>query len=140
MIKWRNDYSCFDRTIDDQHLKIFEMINQMLAIVDLDDGFDHYDEILGLLEEVKNYTVYHFSHEEKLFEQEGYDSFSTKLHVLEHKSFIKKVSEIAIDEIDEDQTMAVRKVLDFLCTWLEQHILDTDRKFGQFLKDKSLAV
>ncbi|MCX7771604.1 MAG: bacteriohemerythrin [Clostridia bacterium] len=137
IIKWKDDYSCYDLTIDQQHKKLIDMINQMSEIVELNDGCDRYDEIIELFEELKSYTVYHFNHEEELFDQNQYDSFNIKIQKLEHKSFINKVSAINLREVDEDQIGAVRKILDFLSVWLDHHILVTDRKFGAFLQENA---
>jgi hemerythrin len=136
IIKWRDEYSCYDPVIDEQHRKLMELINQMNDIADLDDGYDHYDEIVELFNGLKEYAVYHFNYEESQFEAQGYDSFNTKIQVLEHKSFVNKVAAIDLYELDENQNETVRSVLDFLSKWLDHHILDTDKRFGEFLKEK----
>ncbi len=65
VIKWRDEYSCYDETIDMQHRKLIELINDMNEIAKLDDGLDRYDEMVSIFEELKDYAVYHFGHEEK---------------------------------------------------------------------------
>lgn len=137
IIKWREEYSCYEANIDEQHRKLIDMINQMNEIAELDDSYDHYDEIVKLFNGLKEYTVYHFDHEEALMKQKGYDSFNIKIQVLEHKSFINKVAAINLYELDENQAQTVRKVLDFLSHWLDQHILGTDKKFGEYIKENA---
>ena len=135
MIKWKDEYSCYEPVIDEQHRKLIDLINAMDELVSLDDGFDRYDEIITIFDELKSYTVYHFQYEEETFEKYGYDSFNIKIQKLEHKSLIREASAINFKEIDEDQSTAVKNVLEFLGKWLTQHILDTDKKFGEFLKE-----
>ncbi len=137
MIKWKKEYSCYDSTIDEQHMKMIDMINQMSEIASIDDGYDRYDEIVKIFNGLKDYTVYHFNHEEGLFDQHGYDSFNIKIQKLEHKSFINKVAAINLYQLDENQTETVRSVLEFLSKWLDHHILVTDRKFGSFLEENA---
>lgn len=139
MIKWKKEYSCYDATIDEQHMKMIEMINQMSEIASIDDDFDHYDEIVEIFEGLKDYTIYHFNHEESLFDQHGYDSFNTKIQKLEHKSFINKVAAINLYQLDENQNETVKSVLEFLGKWLDHHILVTDKKFGSFLEENAKA-
>lgn len=140
IIKWRDEYSCFEPTIDAQHAKMIDMINEMNEVfVLVEDGVDSYDKIVELFNGLKDYAVYHFNQEEKLFEEHGYDSFNTKIQTLEHKSFINKVAAINLYDLDEKQQETVGSILDFLSKWLDHHILVIDRKFGEFLRDKEKA-
>ncbi len=136
-MKWKDEYSCYDSNIDRQHMKLIELIDKMEEILDLNDNFDHYDEIVVIFSELKEYTVYHFTYEEELMEKSNYDSSSIKIQKLEHKSFIKKIDGIDFAEIDENQIESVRQILDFTAKWIDQHILRTDRNFGMFLQEKA---
>jgi hemerythrin len=138
IIKWKDEYSCYDPVIDEQHAKMIDMINEMNEIAQLvEDGVDSYDRIVELFNELKDYAVYHFGHEEKMFEETGYDAFNTKIQKLEHKSFGHKVMAINLYELDENQHETVSSILDFLSKWLDHHILHIDKKFGDFLRDKT---
>lgn len=137
IIKWKDEYSCYDPTIDEQHKKMIDMINQMNSIVELGDKYDHYDELISLFEELKKYTSYHFTYEEKMFEETGYDSFNIKIQKLEHKSFVHKIAGINLYELDENQIGTAEEVLDFLSRWLDKHILGTDKRFGEYLREKA---
>lgn len=137
IIKWKEEYSCYDPVIDEQHKRLMDIINQMNEIAELSDEYDHYDEIVALFNELKEYTIYHFNHEETMFKEHGYDSFNTKIQELEHKSFVNKVAAIDLYDLDENQAETVRSVLDFLSKWLDHHILETDKRFGEFLKEKA---
>ncbi len=134
MLNWRDEFTCNNEDIDKQHKRLFELINDLYGFVKVKDGHDRYDEIVDIFRELSDYTVYHFGHEEGLFEKHGYDPINTKLHKLEHKSFINKVSEIDLDKVDENQRGISMEVVLFAAKWVEQHILDTDLKFAAFLK------
>lgn len=135
MIKWKDDYSCYENSIDEQHKRMIDMINQMNEIAEMNDGHDRYDEIIEVFKGLTEYTEYHFSSEEKLFEKYSYGAFDTKIQKLEHKSFFHKVKAINLYDLEEDQTNTVRKVVEFLSKWLDQHILVTDKRFGEFLRE-----
>ncbi|NMA65147.1 MAG: hemerythrin family protein [Clostridiaceae bacterium] len=140
VIKWNDKYSCYDETIDLQHKKLIEMINEINEIAELDDGIDRYDEIVKIFEGLKDYAVYHFGYEEKMFAETGYDSFNTKIQQLEHKGFVKKIESINLYDLDENQIGTVKDLLDFLSKWLDHHILVVDLKFGEFLKEKDAGL
>lgn len=135
MFKWKEEFSCFNREMDMQHKKLLELITSLYDIVKLKDNYDHYDEIAQIFKELSEYTVYHFGYEEELFDKYNYDSINKKLHKLEHKSFINKVSAIDLDEMDENQRGMSIEVVMFVAKWVEEHILETDRKFGRFMKE-----
>ncbi|HHY64817.1 MAG TPA: hemerythrin family protein [Clostridiaceae bacterium] len=138
VIKWKDEYSCYDPVIDAQHAKLIDLINEMNDVAKLvEDGIDSYDELVSIFNELKDYAVYHFSHEEKMFEEHGYDSFNIKVQKIEHDNFKNKVSAINIYDLDENQDETVRSILDFLSKWLDHHILKIDKKFGEFLRDKN---
>jgi len=138
IIKWKDEYSCYDPVIDAQHAKLIELINEMNEVAKLvEDGIDSYDKLVELFNELKDYAVYHFDHEEKMFAEHGYDAFNTKIQSLEHKSFKNKVSSINMYDLDENQDETVMSILDFLSKWLDHHILKVDKTFGEFLKSKN---
>lgn len=137
-MKWKEEFSCFDLEIDNQHKKLFDLLSELFEIVKLKDSCDRYDEIMEIFQELGEYTLYHFNHEETLFEKYNYDSINKKIHILEHKTFIEKVNQINPNSIDEDQNGISLEIVLFLAKWVEDHILQTDKKFGEFLNKLKL--
>lgn len=136
IIKWKPEFSCYDRTIDEQHKKMIDMINEMYELSLYDDHIDRYDSIVEIFSSLTDYAIYHFGHEEKLFKEHDYDSFNTKVQIHEHKSFINKVATMSLYDLDENQNKTISTMLDFLSKWLEHHILLIDKRFVEFLKEK----
>lgn len=134
MFEWKSEYTCYNEDIDSQHKKLLVLVSQLYEIVRLKDGFDHFDEIIAIFNELSEYTVYHFSFEEELFSKYNYDEKEIKLHKLEHSSFINKVSEIDLREVDENQRGISLEIVMFIIKWIEDHILATDKKFGDYYK------
>lgn len=58
--------------IDDEHSRLFEIIREANELINAELLHDKYDEIVRLLEELKNYTEFHFSDEERLMESIQY--------------------------------------------------------------------
>ena len=88
------------------------------------------------LDELLDYTKYHFTREEELMRLNQYPGYEA--HRQLHESMIKNVSQY-IDEYRVDKTRTVDQVLSFLKTWLITHIKGCDREYMPFLKIKDLA-
>lgn len=131
MFKWKDSYSCNIRQIDEQHKKLFELANKIYNIVLLDDKYDHFDEIVGTIRTLKEYTVFHFSYEEEVMRKYEYGDVDN--HKIEHEAFIKKISSINEEKIDEKQKSFLMDLLEFVVNWIENHILKSDLKYKDYL-------
>lgn len=134
--KWKDEYSCGIAEIDSQHKKLFEIGTRLYDLASLDDRFDHYDEIVNTLEELRDYTVYHFGYEEKLMEKHGYSHLET--HKIEHDFFVKKLVRLEKKDFDADQGKAVVEMLEFVSSWIAAHILKTDFNYREFFSGKGV--
>lgn len=133
MFEWKSEYSLNIAEIDKQHKRLFELIGQLYQIAKVDDGYDHYDEIKAVFNELSDYTVYHFGYEEKLLAQYNYDSHETKIHKLEHGGFVNKMVKVGQQDLDKNEKKILLDVIMFAVEWIEKHILLTDKKYSEFL-------
>lgn len=131
-IIWDESFSVNVSEIDRQHKKLVEMANELhTAIMERKD-----EDLLGkIVSGLISYTETHFKTEEKYFNQFEYPE--KKEHIEEHKSFIKKISEI-IDELGTGKRTLSRDVLEFMSEWLETHIKGTDNKYSFFFNENGL--
>lgn len=135
MFKWRDAYSVNVKVIDEQHKNLFKIGRNLFDI--LSASGDYYDEIMNILHELKEYTIYHFNEEEKIMKEHNYAEFEK--HRLEHKFFIEKISELDDDEnIDEEQVKVTTEILTFIANWIENHILKTDQRYSKFFNEKGI--
>ena len=133
LIDWNDRLSVNVREIDQQHQKLVAMINE------LNDAMRERraKEVLGkIIDGLISYTATHFSTEEKYFTQYQYPE--TAVHAIEHKNFVKKVTEFKT-AFDNDQMMLSIDVINFLRDWLVKHIQGTDKKYGPFLNKKGIT-
>ncbi|MGN0271043.1 MAG: bacteriohemerythrin [Candidatus Weimeria sp.] len=126
-----DEYKTGIELIDSEHKKLFEIMGQVDALIHNDDLYDRFDEILNLIDELKDYTVFHFSDEEKLMEENSYPGLEAQKKA--HKGFVDKLEEINLDEVDENQEAYLSDLLEYLLHWLTAHILGMDKKIGEFL-------
>lgn len=120
LIKWNAKYCVGVEEIDTQHQRLFALINQLVA----NFGGNNRQEMANALEEMVNYIDYHFNCEEKYFKSHPrYED-----HRREHYEFVRKTLELQKDFLQKRADIT-RDVLQFLISWLKNHILGTDRKF-----------
>ncbi|WP_352420072.1 bacteriohemerythrin [Proteiniborus sp.] len=127
IFKWKDNFSIGIEEIDRQHKRLFEIGGEIYNLATLKDGQDHYDEIIALLNSLKDYTVYHFGFEESLMEKYNYDDIDK--HKQQHDKFIEKLVEIEAQDIDARQKKVILDILDFIVNWISSHILGTDFKY-----------
>ncbi|PAB58423.1 bacteriohemerythrin [Anaeromicrobium sediminis] len=137
MFTWKEEYSCNIKSIDDQHKELLKIGSSLYEMVRLKKHEDNYDELVQILNELKDYTLYHFQAEEKLMEEYGYEELF--LHKFEHKSFLKKLEGLELDELDEKQFDMTMDLIVFVANWIEQHILKSDLKYKEFFNSKGIS-
>lgn len=129
-IKWNDNYSVGINSIDQQHKKLINLINQLQTAVDYSTGEEFEREALDAL---VDYTKTHFTYEESLMEQYGYPDYQP--HAAEHKKMIKQVEDV-LTEYNKDHDKAIAHALSFLKGWLINHINGTDKQYSSFLLEK----
>lgn len=129
MYEMKEEYKIGVELIDEQHKKLFELADKAYMLLKDEFILDKYDKIVHILEELKDYTIFHFKSEEGYMESINYKRlFSQKI---EHEQFIKKLDEIDLKNIDKNQDEGLVKILNFLNDWLTEHILRNDKLIGQ---------
>ncbi len=131
-IPWDEKYSVKIKSIDDQHKKLFGMVNE------LHDSMLHgkSKEVMGkVLAELVNYTASHFAIEEdymKKYAFSGYDA-----HKKEHDDLAKQATDV-LNNFTSGKTVLSMAVMDFLKDWLYKHILKTDLLYVEHLIAKGV--
>ncbi|NOH16187.1 bacteriohemerythrin [Clostridium cochlearium] len=136
MFNWKEEFSCNVKSIDTQHKRLFELANELYDLLSLKDDYDRYDDILNTLSELQRYTVYHFSYEEDLMKSVNYPNFEA--HKKQHDNFVKKVTSIDKDYIDENQKEVLKDLLLFIVDWIEGHILKVDMQYKNLFNEKGI--
>jgi len=124
--KWKDEYCTGIEAIDNQHRHLMEIGSKIFDLAYADDGCDHYDEIMEVLGELKDYTVYHFGYEEELMVRYGYERYEP--HKFQHFFLTKKIEKFEEEkqEIDDRQKDTILKLAEFLSDWVTNHILKED--------------
>ena len=130
---WNNQYSVKVHELDNQHKKLFDLINQLYDAMGQGKG----KEIVGpILDGLINYTKSHFSTEERILSTHNYPDLAH--HRQEHDLFVKKVFELQAQYKSGQLVMSVN-ILSFMKDWLTNHIEKTDQNYSGFLKANGIS-
>ncbi len=133
LIEWCDQYSVGLEIFDSEHKKLVAIINE------LHDSFERgVDRSVAehALDELVEYTVTHFGHEEQYFEEWGYPDKAA--HVISHQQLRGQVLEYRASVLAKGGIEMALELIVFLRFWLLGHIMSEDKKFCQFLRDKGL--
>lgn len=117
--------------IDGEHETLFEIIGEANELVKAELLHDKYDEILRILEELKNYTEEHFRDEEEYMESINYPGLEAQK--MAHRAFVAKLEEIDLEQVDQNQQEYLEELMEFLFGWLSNHILKSDKLISESL-------
>ena len=115
--------------IDEEHKELFRIIEEVHEVIADDARGDKYDEITGLLEELRNYTKSHFKDEEEYMESIRYEGLEAQR--VAHELFCNRLDEMDLDEIDAHQEETLEELIAFLLEWLVTHIMQMDKKISR---------
>ena len=118
--------------IDEEHAKLFAIIRDANDLIHAEFLYDKYDEIIHIIDALKDYTIFHFHDEEAYMEQIHYSGLDAQKRA--HSVFIERLEEIdlsRLEEIDANQQGYLIELIDFLLGWLTNHILKMDKAISQ---------
>ena len=131
---WKPEYSVNIRSIDAQHQKLVALINNFYTdLLNCPENAEKQACIGKTLEELVAYSNYHFAAEEKLMLEHQYPAYQQ--HKLEHESFKRKVAELMQTQNEAENALPFPVVV-FLRDWLTTHVIQTDKEYGPYLRDR----
>lgn len=128
-IEWTEKNEVGIRQVDEQHRELFALLNRLHAATV--EGQEQ-SMLVGILNELVDYTVYHFDVEEGLMTKHEYPDYDA--HKAEHDKLTTQAVDLQRQFQDGSATISF-ELLDFLHDWLMDHTMDTDRKMGAFMQD-----
>jgi hemerythrin len=131
LVEWSDALSIGIPEIDNQHRVLIDLLNQLHAAIREQRGRAECGEILERLIE---YTRVHFATEESVMSIFRYPELEA--HRQEHQQLIDEVSDLKA-RYDREQVNVSMELIHFLKVWLQKHIVDSDKKAGQFVVQAS---
>jgi len=127
-VHWKNEYTIGIRSIDNQHKKLFELVNRLF---ELDENPNIKEEIRDILYAFRDYTIVHFSDEEEYMRSIGYPELEA--HIETHKHIVESLHKIIqvpapLNIIKVKMKVVAKRVL-------IDHIVNEDHKIGVFVRE-----
>lgn len=108
------------KMIDDQHVKLADMINYLNDAIDT--GADN-EEAKILLNAIIGFAEYHFNEEEGYMRRVGCRDFN--IHAEEHRKMKDRLTETR-DKLDQEEAKLPDTLASYLKNWLVNHIQQMD--------------
>lgn len=116
--------------IDNQHKKLVALANDLYDIA-VGSIADYKAKMPSILKGLADYTVYHFSEEEKLMAKYNYASLP--LHKSAHSSFVAEVSQ-QIKKFGQGDQKDALTLYAFVANWVVMHIAQADHVWARYVK------
>ena len=130
-LKWGDEYSIGVNEIDLQHREFIHIVNKIHWAKE-----QQYPIEVGirLVRELHKYGEFHFICEENMMFLQQYPGLNTQ--IVEHRSLIA-ILKGKMDEFSNGK-LSYDDFTNFAFKWLLNHVLEEDKKFGVFMKSKSI--
>lgn len=132
LIKWQEEFTVDNKTMDQQHQKLVEIINELHEAMLQKKGNE---TLMKTLSQLIDYTKNHFETEEKFMRQHQFAGYEE--HKALHDSLVTQVLDYK-QQLEKGKLALSVKIMKFLERWLMDHIVGTDKKLGKFLADKGV--
>lgn len=119
---WKKSYELGIAEIDTQHRNLVGIINELSDAMMNQKG---YTVVPHILEKLVDYIQFHFTTEEEIMRDTKYPALDE--HCQEHLAMTTKVIEFKRAYANNHEINVV-EVLNFLCDWLKEHIVVSDKK------------
>lgn len=128
MYEFTEDCMIHIEEIDNEHRRLFQMINEAIDLA------EHTEDVTtiadSLLPRLKEYAATHFAHEEAYME--SINDPELPLQRKEHTAFTEKMNTFVLDTSSpEAARTSLNDLLTYLVRWLYHHILSSDIMIGK---------
>ncbi len=124
IIPWNENFCTGINQIDEEHKKLVEIINSLAT----EFAYNTFTlNINTIFNELIDYTKYHFTSEEIIWDKHFQNQEDSKKHKKAHNNFINELHNLIELQKKKPIEEIAEITLDFLVQWLVSHILETDR-------------
>ncbi len=132
--RWQDSYLTHIDELDEQHQRLVGLINDLYTdLLNCPEDMQKRACIAKTLDELVDYSIYHFSAEEKLMQEYDYPEYEQ--HKSEHEEFKRKVTQLMKVHAEAANALPFPVVV-FLRDWLATHVIHTDQRYGPFLREE----
>ena len=133
-IKWEDKYNTGYKRIDDQHIELIEIANDLYDYLEHKDSKDEElkNAFKNALKKTVDYIDYHLHYEEKIMHAIKYDKLLD--HSKYHREFTNEIYNY-VKLYENGSSDSINSLLKYLKEWFLNHILKTDKEFVREMKN-----
>ncbi len=132
MLEWSDKFSVGISIIDEEHKKLFDILNKVIVAKEHNGNPE---ELWEVLSEMTNYAHTHFRTEETYMKEFNYPEYQN--HKEEHHEFAMKIIAY-LEKLIKGDYQIVNEIIEYLKWWLVNHIQVTDKKYVVCFSENSL--
>ena len=125
--EWNDSFLLGIKELDEHHEYLVELMNRSH---DLYENTAPYARLESILDELFEYTTYHFAAEENWLRSHSYLKLDE--HIAEHDGFRKRIAAFK-DEFYAGKASPKVQLFTYLADWLVNHIRVTDYEYARCL-------
>lgn len=132
MFEWKEELELGIPSIDNQHKELISIANRIHGMTERNGSTTcSVNEIILVIDELKNYTEYHFQVEEELFIRFNYPEYDQ--HKKEHDSFRNYITTFQVNTAAENHQDKINELLVSVVKWIMNHIISSDYWYKDYL-------
>jgi hemerythrin len=132
-LQWTENLSVGIERMDDHHKKLVDLINMLFDAMS-GDATRAVDTVLN---DLVDYTRYHFGEEEKLLEACAYPDLEEHRKI--HRAMVAEVVAMRQKYNADPSSVTAAETLDFLSKWLMRHIIGKDLRYRPFAEGNAAS-
>jgi len=125
LLRWNPEFSIKNEELDQHHQRLFYLLNSAYDSV-MESAETH--RINTIIEELSDYTNYHFCSEEEHMRQTHFHAIDD--HIAQHREFAHTIEMLRSRSHDNDLDVA-RDLIIVLGEWLLGHVLKDDMGYSE---------
>jgi hemerythrin-like metal-binding protein len=125
LLRWLPEYSVNEAKLDNDHKKLFDLLNTAYEIVMNSKQMVCVHSVIG---ELSEYTRHHFSEEEQYMREKGFQEIDA--HIAEHMEFKNKI-EALNTHFHGNNLEVAQELIIVLGGWLLHHVIKEDIKYSE---------
>lgn len=131
-MKWSDEYKIGIPTVDSQHRRLFELINELNEALQAGLKVSDIEKLIVALDQ---YKTRHFQLEEKHMKECGYPGLAEQQKA--HNFFMNRFNEISEELGRTGMTPAIVKTIQGeLADWVKDHVTGLDMDFGRYYQQQ----
>jgi hemerythrin len=126
-VEWDMTYSVSVPEMDEQHKKLFSLINDFYDNIKIGQNKE---TLLPIINGLNDYAGVHFKAEEAVMAKYKYPELD--MHKKLHEEFVAKAVDLK-NRLESGRLVISLEVTSFIMDWLVKHIKGADKKYGEFI-------